>query len=73
MLQTQTKDGRKDKQELLPAEGSVITGKGDVEQFEKLQGSINSLSIDVEDERESKGLQAQGESTMAKEEETKKD
>lgn len=73
MLQTQTKDGRKDKQELLPVEGSVITGKGDVEQFEKLQGSINSLSIDVEDDRESKGLKAQGESTTAKEEETKKD
>ena len=73
MLQTQTKDGRKDKQELLPVEDSVITGKGDVEQFEKLQGSINSLSIDAEDDRESKGLKTQGESKTAKEEETKKD
>ena len=43
------------KQELLPVEGSVITGKGEVlkdEQYEKLQTSVDNLSIDADDERD---------------------
>jgi hypothetical protein len=38
-------------------EGSVITGKGEVnnENFEKLQTSIENLSIEADDERDEHG------------------
>ena len=43
-----------DKQKLEQMEGSVITGKGEVnnELYEKLQTSIDNLSIDADDERD---------------------
>ena len=73
MLQTQTKKETANK-ELLENDPSVVTGKGEVtkeEQYEKLQTSIDNLSIDADDEREAG--ETQDEQNVTKKEERKTD
>ena len=73
MLQTATNQETADKQELLAMDGSVITGKGEVlkdEQYEKLQTSVDNLSIDADDERDD-NAETQDEQNLTKKEERK--
>ena len=73
MLQTQTNKETANK-ELLENDPSVVTGKGEVtkeEQYEKLQTSIDNLSIDADDEREAG--ETQDEQNVTKKEERKTD
>ena len=74
MLQTHQNNNESKQQELL-VEGSIRTGQGEVlnnEQFEKLQTSIENLSIDADDEREENG-ETQDEQNLTKKEENKGD
>ena len=73
MHQTQTNKETTNK-ELLENDPSVITGKGEVlkdEQYEKLQTSIDNLSVDADDEREAG--ETQDEQNLSKKEERKTD
>ena len=72
MLQTQTNKESASKKELLENDPSVVTGKGEVlkdDQYEKLQTSIDNLSIDADDEREAG--ETQDEQNLSKQEEKK--